>query len=413
MKPILSALFCLLVLAPALRGEEIKIDWDKAKVLHERAQRGDALSPEDQKYYDEAKKQFQARAEAQNKDGFDWQRAKAIYARVQNGEQVNAEDQKFLEEAKKRRGQGGGNNDGGNRRSQDTSAFVPSDAAKGLIPLTDLKGKHGIWDGGLYGSGSNDVPAPQQKLASQALAKLQPLDADGNPSADGKIVLMSIGMSNTTMEFSQFVKLANADERKAANVIVVDAAQGGKAAKQWAAADAQPWEVAADRLKQAGVSTKQVQVLWIKQANIAPSAGSESEVTRLQNDVQAIVTLAKAKYPNVQLAFLSSRIYAGYAQTQLNPEPYAYEGAFAMRALIQKQMAGDAALTVDKSPVLLWGPYLWATPMARAGDGLQWKPEDFSGDGTHPSSTGAQKVAKLLIDFFTSDANARGWFLKK
>ncbi len=413
MKLTLPALLCLLSLTPVLRGDELKIDWDRAKALHERAQRGDSLSPEDLKYYEEAKKQFQARAEAQNKDGFDWQRARALYERDQKGEKLNAEDQKFLDEAKKRRGQGGGG--GGNRRPEgSTSAFVPSDAAKGLVPLTELKEKHGIWDGGLYGGGSNDVPAAQQKRASQALAKLQPLDANGKPAADGKIVLMSIGMSNTTMEFSQFVKAANADERKAVNVIIVDAAQGGKAAKQWAANDAPPWEVAADRLKQSGVSPQQVQVLWIKQANIAPSGSSEAEVKRLQDDVQTIVTLAKAKYPNVQLAFLSSRIYAGYAQTQLNPEPYAYEGAFAMRGLIQKQIAGDAALTVDKAPVLLWGPYLWAAgATARSGDGLQWKPEDLGGDGTHPSPIGAQKVAKLLLDFFTSDANARGWFLKK
>ena len=414
MKLTLPALLCLLALAPALRGEEMKIDWDRAKELHQRATNGETLSPEDQKYYEEARKQFQARQQASASDGFDWQRAKSIYERVQKGETVSEEDQKFLEEAKKRRGQGGGGAGENRGRPEGSRPFAPSDAAKGLVPLTELKEKHGIWDGGLYGGGSNDVPAAQQKLASQALARLQPLDAEGKPAADGKIVLMSIGMSNTTMEFQQFVKAANADERKAANVVIVDAAQGGKAAKQWAAADAQPWGVAADRLKQSGVSPRQVQVLWIKQANIAPSAGSEAEVKRLQDDMQTIVTLAREKYPNVQIAFLSSRIYAGYAQTQLNPEPYAYEGAFAMRGLILKQMGGDAALTGNKAPVLLWGPYLWAAgATARAGDGLQWKPEDLGGDGTHPSSSGAQKVAKLLLDFFTSDANARGWFLKK
>ncbi len=467
MKPILPALLCLLSLAAPLLGEEMKIDWDKAKALHERVERGDTLSPEDQTYYAEAKKQFEAghgpggqdsrdnkdgidmarardiykrvekgetvsdedkkyleeakkrrqsRGGNPNSDGFNWERAKSIYAKVQAGEKVSDEDMKFLEEAKRRRDQnsGGGGNGENRKRPEGANAFAPSEAAKGLVPLTELKGKYKIWDGGLYGGGSNDVPAAQQKLASKALADIQPLDAEGKPAADGKIVLMSIGMSNTTMEFSQFVKMANADDRKAANVVVVDAAPGGKAAKQWAAADAPPWNVAAERLQNAGVTPKQVQVLWIKQANIAPSAGSEAEVKRLQDDMQAIVTLAKEKYPNARLAFLSSRIYAGYAQTQLNPEPYAYEGAFAMRGLIAKQTGGDQALAADKSPVLLWGPYLWgagATP--RQGDGLVWKPEDLGGDGTHPSPSGAQKVAKLLLDFFTSDANARGWFLKR
>ena len=50
----------------------------------------------------------------------------------------------------------------------------------------------------------------------------------------------------------------------------------------------------------------------------------------------------------------------------LNPEPYAYESAYAMRWLIQEQMAGRPELNADPSrgavsvPVLLWGPYLWA-----------------------------------------------------
>ena len=412
MKMLAAALLFLFVLAPALRGEDIKIDWDRARALHERAERGDSLSPEDQLYYEEAKKQFQARKEADSKDGFDWERAKAIYQRSQRGDNVSEEDLKFLEEAKRRRGQsGGGDNRGKPAQPRD---LVPAEAAKGLVPLTELKEKYLQWDGGLYGGGSNEVPPAQQALAAKALAAIQPLNPDGKPAADGKIVLMSIGMSNTTMEFSQFVKAANADERKAANVVIVDGAQGGKAAKQWAASDAPPWTVAGQRLEQAGVTPQQVQVLWIKQANIAPSAGSEAEVKRLQDDMQTIVTLAREKYPHVQIAFLSSRIYGGFAQTRLNPEPYAYEGAFAMRGLILQQMQGDAVLSPAKSPVLLWGPYLWgAGANARKGDGLVWKPEDFGGDGTHPSASGAGKVSKLLLDFFTSDANAKGWFVRR
>jgi hypothetical protein len=133
-----------------------------------------------------------------------------------------------------------------------------------------------------------------------------------------------------------------------------------------------------------------------------------------------VVRNAKQKYPNLRVAFLSSRIYAGYALTSLNPEPYAYEGVFAMRGLIQQQMDGDAALNADpakgevKAPALLWGPYLWAAGVTpRKTDGLAYEPADFSGDGTHPSPSGAVKVAKVLLDFFTTDANAKSWFVKR
>jgi hypothetical protein len=65
-------------------------------------------------------------------------------------------------------------------------------------------------------------------------------------------------------------------------------------------------------------------------------------------------------------------------------------------------------------PVLLWGPYLWADgDKAREGDGLKWPPEDYAPDGTHPSNSGRQKVARLLLDFFTSDPLARSWFAKR
>jgi hypothetical protein len=124
---------------------------------------------------------------------------------------------------------------------------------------------------------------------------------------------------------------------------------------------------------------------------------------------------------SVKLAYFTSRIYAGYAKTPLSPEPYVYEEAFAMRWLIQDQIAGKPALNYDaakgevKSPLLLWGPYLWAdgeTP--RKADGLIYKREDLrDDDGTHPSDTGRQKVAEQLLMFLKTDATAKSWFTGK
>jgi hypothetical protein len=426
MKPV-ALLLCLLVaLCCTARGEETTtaFDWERAKALHQRAQKGEALSPDEQKIVDEAKRRFAAgqgagaeTGKASAGDGFDWKRAQDLFRRKRGGESLSATDQAFLDEALKRRGQGGRPQ---SLRPQTLPPDTkPSEAAKGLVPLTELTGDYHGLDGGLYGSGNNEVPAAQQALADKAVASIQPLDSDGKASAIGKVVLMSVGMSNTTNEFSRFVPLANSDPRKSASLVVVDGAQGGQTAQIWADRDAKPWGVAEQRLEAAGVKPAQVQILWIKQANAGPKAGREAEIKRLQDDMEKLVQNAKRKYPNLRLAFLSSRIYGGYAQTSLNPEPYAYEGAFSMRGLIQKQMSGDAGLNADpskgdvKSPVLLWGPYLWAagaTP--RQEDGLTYQVEDFVGDGTHPSPSGAAKVAKLLLDFFTTDTNAKHWFTK-
>ena len=112
-------------------------------------------------------------------------------------------------------------------------------------------------------------------------------------------------------------------------------------------------------------------------------------------------------------------IYAGYATTALNPEPYAYEGAFSVRWVIDAQIKGDARLNYDSqrgevtSPVVLWGPYLWGDGVTpRKADGMVWKRDDFAGDGTHPNDSGRRKVADLLLGFFHADPYARGWYLK-
>ena len=116
---------------------------------------------------------------------------------------------------------------------------------------------------------------------------------------------------------------------------------------------------------------------------------------------------AKSRFPNLRIAYLSSRIYGGYATTPLNPEPYAYESAFAARWLIQKQIAGDRELQFDdrggaaKAPLLLWGPYLWADGVkGRKSDKLVYRRDDLAQDGTHPSQAGREKVAQLMLEFF-------------
>lgn len=293
-------------------------------------------------------------------------------------------------------------------------------ATTGFKPLTEMSAedRYKGEDGGLYGKGKNTPPEGHAKAAQAELAKLQPLDADGKPAKDGKIVFISISMSNATQEFSTFKRLADMDKEKSSQVTIVDCAQGGQAMAEWVDPRARPWMVAERILMNARVSPQQVQVAWVKLANKGPRGELAEHGKKLQNDTQAVVQNAKAKFPNLRIVYLSSRIYGGYATTRLNPEPYAYESAFAARWLIQEQVKGSEALNFDAAkgkvmaPLLLWGPYLWAdgtTP--RKSDGLVYKQEDLAKDGTHPSNEGRQKVAKVMLTFFKSDPLAKGWFV--
>ena len=297
----------------------------------------------------------------------------------------------------------------------------------GLVPITEMASRlYKGQTGGLYGEGGNTPPDSHHAAAIKELAKIQPLDVKGKPSKTGKIVLISLGMSNTTQEFSFFKKLADADPNKSPSVVIVDCAQGGQAAHEWAYPDQRrnkkrpsPWIVMDQRIKKAKVTAAQVQVVWIKQAQINPAGLGEfpKHAKSLQDDTAEILRMLKKQFVNLQVAYLSSRIYAGYAVSELNPEPYAYESAFSVRWLIEDQINGNPELNYDsakvrvKSPLLLWGPYLWADGVkGRKSDDLVWKREDLAGDGTHPSTTGRRKVAEMLLEFFKSDTNARVWF---
>jgi hypothetical protein len=348
----------------------------------------------------------------------DWNRARQLQQRVQRGETLGDEDRAYLDRARALRRQGQG-------PPQPHPAPPPTEST-GLVPLSDMgaAGSYKGFDGGLYGGGRNQPPEAHLQLALRQAAQIRPLDAAGKPAADGSIVLLAIGMSNTTHEFSMFKAHADVDAQKNPRLVIVDGAQGGKAALEWIAGD-EPrgnavWEVADQRLRAAGASPEQVQVLFIKQAIITPARLGEfpEHARRLQHGLAGILNIAKNRYPNARLAYLTGRTYAGYAATPLNPEPYAYESAFSVRWVIEAQMAGEASLNADeargpvKAPVALWGPYLWADGTSgRKLDQLAYIRADFTPDGTHPSPTGRQKVAQLLLDHFKTDPTARTWFL--
>jgi hypothetical protein len=291
----------------------------------------------------------------------------------------------------------------------------------GFKPLNDMTAtdKYKGEDGGLYGGGKNEPPEAHQKAAAKETARIIPLDADGNPANEGTIALISISMSNATQEFSFFKQVADRDKDKSRLVTIVDCAQGGQAMAEWVDAKGGPWSEAERRLRAARVSPKQVQVAWIKLANKGPSGDLQQHGKKLQKDTLAVLHNAKDRFPNLRIVYLGSRIYGGYATSRLNPEPYAYESAFAVRWLIQDQIKGDAELNFDaargavKAPLLLWGPYFWADGITpRKSDGLIWERSDLAGDGTHPSQTGRQKVSDQLLKFFKSDELARKWFVK-
>ena len=91
-----------------------------------------------------------------------------------------------------------------------------------------------------------------------------------------------------------------------------------------------------------------------------------------------IVQILPPRFPNLKLAYFSSRTYGGWAirpggGEPGNSEPFSYESGFAVKWLIQQQLQGDPALNFDplkgavKAPWLSWAAKPWFVRGGRSG----------------------------------------------
>jgi hypothetical protein len=328
------------------------------------------------------------------------------------------------------------------------------------------------FQGGLYENSTDTVPTDHDVAGKAAGAAIQPLDQNGNPSVTGAIVFLGIGMSNATEEFSAFAATAATDPGVNHTTLAMeDGATGAATACYWTVAQGQTggacpgaagvllnnqYDRVRDTVLAADTSApsappgcggppnatpclteKQVQVLWIKNANPRPStlneralcdatvAGclndSSTEAINYEAQLGETIRAAKSRYPNLKEVFVSSRIYAGYATVGLSPEPYAYEYGYSVKWLIEAQIlqerngtvdsvAGNMSYTSGVAAWTAWGAYIWADGTIARSDGVAWLQTDFQSDGTHPNGAGATQVVNMLMAFYKGSPYTT-WFL--
>jgi len=289
-----------------------------------------------------------------------------------------------------------------------------------LTALTDFgtetyKGKKG----GLYPDGSNERPAAHTAEGIRIAKSIKPLDTNGNvDETNGKIVWLSIGMSNTGQATQGFLNLMKDYPEKNPKLELINGAFGGQAINQINDPRTGYWNnIVEQRLKPQGLTPEQVQIVWYKQAEMGPTNMDFDEyTTELKTKYASVMRILKQKYPNLKLVYLSPRTYAGYAKTRLNPEPFAWYTGWTIKFLIEDQLNGVADLRFqgEDAPVawLSWGPYLWANGEKPNVNGLFYKESDFGTDGTHPDNSGVQKVGKEMLRFFTTDETTVPWFVR-
>ena len=312
----------------------------------------------------------------------------------------------------------------------------PTDTVR--IPLTDLLTRTYYKNiGGLYPGGSNFPPADHDSAARARRNAIKPLDVNGDESPFGKYVLISIGMSNTTQEWcsktsgppcASWTFMGRAALDPSVNhytQVIVNGAADGQDATAWTSPSSPNYDrIKVGRLAPLGLSENQVQIAWVDLADSRPQISlpaDSADANVLLTNLGLVLRAMRIRYPNLRMVFLSSRVYGGYATTDLNPEPYAYESGFSVKWAIESQInemrglpgnprAGTLDYVKKAAPLIVWGPYLWADGATPRSDGLAWQRNDFEEDGTHPSQMGESKVAERLLDFFKNSPYARCWF---
>jgi hypothetical protein len=333
-------------------------------------------------------------------------------------------------------------------------------------PLTDFQpGETYFGYPGLLYDGSN-TPTPTHDAAGRAAAALvQPLDTWGTPSPTGKIVVISMGESHTTMEWCDkaypacagysFIGLWRAN--KAANhdtLAVVDGASAGRVVLTWTCptgpcpqyalgttgtyieVENQYDRVLDTILTPNGYTEAQVQVAVFDEATTKiPDAslkdGASADAFLLEEHLTSAIRAAQQRWPNLKMVFVNSRCYAGYGSPldHLSPEPQAYEGGFAIKWAIHAQanqrdtgevdpVAGD--MLVGDFPWIGWTAYIWGNGMNNPpkSTALTWSPYVggqaigfYQADNVHPNHYGISQVANRLHGFFMTSPYTP-WFRK-
>lgn len=344
-------------------------------------------------------------------------------------------------------------------------------------PLMDMPQPNGTcltykgYAGGLYENCTNSVPSDHDADGKAFAAQVAPLNSAGAPSASGKIVFESMGMSVALGEFASFVSVTNKSSQVNHKTLYVgNGAESNIDACAWFPAFGLPScnyttqnqfdRIQANLASGPRLTPNQVQVTWIDECNgrIHPQLrgclpeGTEcvplcnatvagcnnttygTDALNVEQELGNIVRAARDRWPNLKMAFFSGRIYGGYGigngDDSADPEPYAYEVGFAVKWLIEAQIkqirtgiidpvAGD--LGYDVAPWLGWGPYTWADGPIPRSDGLVWcdgqlgspcnGEMDFETDNLHPNALGSTKVANILMGFFLNSPYTKTWFV--
>lgn len=298
-------------------------------------------------------------------------------------------------------------------------------SSSSLIPLPDLAGKtYRGYAGGLYSNGSNQRPLTHHNEILEQVAKIRPLNLQGQADTKGKIVMIGVGASNPRTEFESFKKKAMALPQFNPQLLLINTCIGGQGVQKMNDPADNYWQSATNTLKNSGLSDQQVQLAWIETDNtqtgdtLFPRAPLQ-----LMEDYRLLLEVLHDKYPNLQVVYFSARAYSGYATPVPGGVgkgllfPRDYLSGWAVKWLIENAAQQKPGFITEGAqaniPHVTWGSYHWSNASSTRIDGFMLDCQtDVGEDGLHLTAKGEDKIGQLMLDYFLNDPTAPGWLLK-
>ncbi len=287
-----------------------------------------------------------------------------------------------------------------------------------LTPITDLGvSYYRGYQGGLYPNGSNVRQGLHLSNALSIATTIKKLNTNGQPDANGAIVMIGVGASNPRTEFNAFTQQIIASGLLNSNVKIINTCIGGQGVQKMNAPTANYWEQAKNTLQQQGFTNAQVQVAWVETEN---TANGDTVFPRaplqLINDIKLLLETMKLKFPNIKICYLSSRAFSGYAVATANEVgkgllyPRDYYNGWALKWIVEKQINNEAGYTIASIPFITMGNYNWSQGDKPRNDGFFLDcNKDVGPDGLHLTAAGEQKIGTLMKNFFLTDTTTFGW----
>lgn len=268
--------------------------------------------------------------------------------------------------------------------------------------------------GGLYQGGSNQPQLAQRVKIQKQLEQIQPLNGDGVADSSGKIGIVFVGDPYTKGEIEVLNDYIQQDSNVDPSLIFIDGSEDKFDTSYWEKS-LFAWENLAQNVINENLTTKQVQIIWINLSLADYEVNLEDNIANYAQSLEKIIKNALVNFPNSRVVYLSSPRSASNSKDLEYIEPNSYESAFGVREVIKRQEEGSLKFKennqmLDSEPVLVWGPYIWTKSYDGVKD-FSYTSDNYEDDGLTLSTSGKQRFAVDLYEFWSKYEYGKSWFL--